>query len=164
MVPEGPVEVQVAQEGLRFLEKLNLLFFSTFILQGVLFFSLPNVLFEVSGNDLDCSCSLPLPDMSALSSSSATPGIVSCQSCIREALKNGIFQEYILNKGGGSGIPKLYVKFWWPLFLALKTRRFWPKVTFLILYLNDRARCIQSGKKYNVQCSVSSFLCGSLRL
>ena len=23
-------------------------------------------------------------------------------------------------RGGGVGIPKLYVKFWWPLFLALK--------------------------------------------
>ena len=53
--------------------------------------SFPNFLFEVSGNNLDCSCSLPFPDMSDLSSSSATPGIVSCQSCIREALKNGIF-------------------------------------------------------------------------
>ena len=26
--------------------------------------------------------------------------------------------------GGGSGIPKLYVKFQWPLFFALKTRLF----------------------------------------
>ena len=32
--------------------------------------------------------------------------------------------------GGGFGIPKLYVKFWWPMFLALKTRFFWPKVIF----------------------------------
>ena len=58
---------------------------------GCSLFSFPNFLFEVSGNNLDCSCSLPFPDMSDLSSSSATPGIVSCQSCIREALKNGIF-------------------------------------------------------------------------
>ena len=31
--------------------------------------------------------------------------------------RNDIFKEYFLNKGGGSGIPKLYVKFWWPIFL-----------------------------------------------
>ena len=91
MVPEGQVEAQVAREGLRCLEKLNLFFFLSLSFFRVLSFSFPNLLFEVSGNDLDCSCSLPLPDMSALSSSSATPGIVSCQSCIREALKNGIF-------------------------------------------------------------------------
>ena len=30
-------------------------------------------------------------------------------------------------EGGGFGIPKLYVKFWWPLFLALKTTLFWPR-------------------------------------
>ena len=53
---------------------------------------------------------------------------------VREALRKiGIFHEYFLNKGGGSGIPKLYVKFWWPLFLALKNLFFWPKVTFLSL-------------------------------
>ena len=45
--------------------------------------------------------------------------------------KNWYFQEYFLNTGGGgSRIPELYVKFWWPLFLALKTLLFWPKVTF----------------------------------
>ena len=33
----------------------------------------------------------------------------------------------------GLGIPKLYVKFWWPLFLVLKTRLFWPKVTRKVL-------------------------------
>ena len=37
------------------------------------------------------------------------------------------FNEYFLNKGGGFGSPKLYVKFWWPLFLALKTRLFFAK-------------------------------------
>ena len=31
--------------------------------------------------------------------------------------KNGIFKEYFLNKVG-LGIPKLYVKFWWPLIFA----------------------------------------------
>ena len=38
-----------------------------------------------------------------------------------EALKKIVFLgEYFLNKGeGGFGIPKLYVKFWWPLFLAI---------------------------------------------
>ena len=47
---------------------------------------------------------------------------------VREALRKiGIFYEYFLNKGGGSGIPKLYVKFWWPLFLAMK---------FTFLFLN----------------------------
>ena len=30
------------------------------------------------------------------------------------------FKKYFLNKEGGSSIPKLYVKFWWPLFLAIK--------------------------------------------
>ena len=33
--------------------------------------------------------------------------------------------------GGGRGTSKLYVKFWWPMFLALKTRLFWPKFTFV---------------------------------
>ena len=28
--------------------------------------------------------------------------------------------EHFLNKGGGVSIPKLYVKFWWLLFLAMK--------------------------------------------
>ena len=37
------------------------------------------------------------------------------------------FRNISLIGGGGSGIPKLYVKFWWPLFLALKPRFFWPK-------------------------------------
>ena len=40
----------------------------------------------------------------------------------------GIFPKWGV---GGSGSPKLYVKFWWPLFLALKTPILWPKVTFL---------------------------------
>ena len=45
-----------------------------------------------------------------------------------EALKkNGIFWEYFLHKGGGVSIPKLYVKFWWPFFLAME---------FTLLYLN----------------------------
>ena len=48
--------------------------------------------------------------------------------------KSGIFLEYFLNKGGeGSGVPKLYVKFWWPWFLAVKTRLCWPKLTFLFV-------------------------------
>ena len=34
---------------------------------------------------------------------------------------------YFLKKKGGAGIPKLYVKFWWPLFLAMK---------FTFLFLN----------------------------
>ena len=47
---------------------------------------------------------------------------------VREALKKvGIFKEYFLNKGGGFGNPKLFVKFWWPLFLALN---------FTFLFLN----------------------------
>ena len=41
------------------------------------------------------------------------------------------FKKYFLNKEGGSSIPKLYVKFWWPLFLAFKTQLFLTKVTFL---------------------------------
>ena len=41
-----------------------------------------------------------------------------------------VLQEYFLNKGGGGvvGIPKLYVKFWWPLFLVMK---------FTFLFLNE---------------------------
>ena len=35
-----------------------------------------------------------------------------------------------MKKGGGYGVPKLYVKFWWPLFLALK-------FTFLFLKLAE---------------------------
>ena len=30
------------------------------------------------------------------------------------------FREAFLNNGGGLGIPILYVKFWWPLFFAMK--------------------------------------------
>ena len=53
---------------------------------------------------------------------------------LREATKNGYFSGiFSKKKGGGSGIPKLNVKFWWPLFLALKRRLFWPKVAFLFL-------------------------------
>ena len=47
--------------------------------------------------------------------------------------KNGISLWIFPIQGGGSRIPKLYVKFWWLMFLALKTRLFWPKVTFLFL-------------------------------
>ena len=40
---------------------------------------------------------------------------------VREALKKICFLGIIPKKGGGGvGIPKLYVKFWWPLFLAMK--------------------------------------------
>ena len=47
--------------------------------------------------------------------------------------KTALFLKDDFPKGGGgrgSGITNLYVKFWWLLFLALKTRLFWPKVTF----------------------------------
>ena len=47
---------------------------------------------------------------------------------LREATKNGYFSGiFSKKKGGGSRIPKLNVKFWWPLFLALKTRLFLAK-------------------------------------
>ena len=46
---------------------------------------------------------------------------------IWEALK-----RFFSKKGGGSGIPDLYVKFWWPLFLALKTQLFLAKSDILI--------------------------------
>jgi len=39
---------------------------------------------QVSGNNLDCSCSLPFPDMSDLSSSSATPGIVAGRKLVEK--------------------------------------------------------------------------------
>ena len=42
-------------------------------------------------------------------------------------LSNIHVREYFLNKWEGSGIPKLYVKFRWPLFLAMK---------FTYLFLN----------------------------
>ena len=45
----------------------------------------------------------------------------------RETIKKFFFYEYFLNKGGWVGIPKLSVKFWWPLFLAVK---------FTFLFLN----------------------------
>ena len=37
----------------------------------------------------------------------------------------------------GAGRPGLltFMKFWWPLFLALKLDFFWPKVTFAFLYI-----------------------------
>ena len=47
---------------------------------------------------------------------------------IKEAVKKLFFKELFLNKGGGVGIPRLYVKFWWLLFLAIK-------ITFLFLNL-----------------------------
>ena len=47
--------------------------------------------------------------------------------------KNGISLWIFPIQGGGSRIPRLYAKFWWLMFLALKTRLFWPKVTFLFL-------------------------------
>ena len=34
---------------------------------------------------------------------------------------------------GVVGIPKLYVKIWWPLFLALKARLFFIKIHILFL-------------------------------
>ena len=41
----------------------------------------------------------------------------------RKALqKMAFFKNMGWGMGEGSGIPKLYVKFWWPLFLASKTR------------------------------------------
>ena len=47
---------------------------------------------------------------------------------LREAVKKiEFFWEYFLNQGGGVGILKLYVKFYWPLFLAIK---------FTFLFLN----------------------------
>ena len=47
----------------------------------------------------------------------------------------GIFPKYGVRGGWGVGgsIPKLFVKFPWQLFLALKTQLFWTKVTFLFL-------------------------------
>ena len=36
---------------------------------------------------------------------------------ISEGIKK-YFLRILPQKGGGVGIPKLYVKFWWPLFLA----------------------------------------------
>ena len=42
---------------------------------------------------------------------------------------------YFLNKGEGSGKNKLYVKFWWPLFLTLKTRLF---LTFQVVIWGPR--------------------------
>ena len=41
--------------------------------------------------------------------------------------KTSAFLGIIPKKGGGVGIPKLYVKFWWPLFLAMR---------FTFLFLN----------------------------
>ena len=49
-----------------------------------------------------------------------------CWSSLREAVKNFFFR----NKRGG-GIPKIYAKFWWPLF-------FWPKFTFSFLNVPRR--------------------------
>ena len=36
------------------------------------------------------------------------------------------------------GIPSLYVKYWWPLFFALKTQFLLPKVTFFFLNVPRR--------------------------
>ena len=36
----------------------------------------------------------------------------------------GLFPKY----GGGVSIPKLHVKFWWPLFLAMKFTFLFPNV------------------------------------
>ena len=64
-----------------------------------------------------------------------------------EGIKNG---KISFRRGGGvSGIPKLYVKFWWPLFLALK-------FTFLILDL-ARERGGHSGLNQGVRPSYYSY-------
>ena len=44
-----------------------------------------------------------------------------------------------MRKGGGSGVPKLFFKFWWSLFLALKTRLFLAKSDIWI------PKCIEGG-------------------
>ena len=40
--------------------------------------------------------------------------------CHKKALKNVLFIGIFPTKGGGFRTPKLYVKFWWSLFLAIK--------------------------------------------
>ena len=46
---------------------------------------------------------------------------------------NNLFRTYSLSFFSPK-IPKLYMKFWWPLFLAFKNPTFfWPKVTFEFL-------------------------------
>ena len=46
----------------------------------------------------------------------------------RETLKMVFFRNIFQLRGvGSSGSPKLYAKYWWPLFLALKTRPFLAK-------------------------------------
>ena len=52
----------------------------------------------------------------------------------------------LIRGGGVSGIPKLYVKFWQPLFLALKTRLFWPKVTFEFINIPIDAFVVKCAK------------------
>ena len=38
----------------------------------------------------------------------------------REALKKTVFLGIIPKQGGGVGIPKLYVKLWWPMQCELR--------------------------------------------
>ena len=58
----------------------------------------------------------------------------------RETAKKWVFFRKISLKRGGSGIPKLYVEFWWPLFLALKTRLFLAKIHIFSLNVPRRRR------------------------
>merc|ERR1712156_744843 len=61
---------------------------------------------QVSGNDLDWSCSLPLPDMSALSSSSATPGIVAGRKLVEKLVTHTLHSNRDL-KHGSNGLGQL---------------------------------------------------------
>ena len=51
-----------------------------------------------------------------------------CNKNCNKGRSKQFFLGNILNKGGGVGIAKLFVKFWWPFFLAMK-------FTFLFLYV-----------------------------
>ena len=68
----------------------------------------------------------------------------------RETAKKWVFFRKISLKRGGSGIPKLYVEFWWPLFLAMK---------FIFLFLNlAKINIFISKRAYGVDSTANSVL------
>ena len=61
---------------------------------------------------------------------------------IREAVQKLFFRNIFFIRGGGVSIPKLYMEFWWPLFLA-------KKFTFLFLNLVKTHMFIPKSKHFN---------------
>ena len=80
--------------------------------------------------------------------------------------KTALFLSGGFPKGGGGDIPKLYVKFWWPLFLAMKftSPGFEPgQRCDRTLALEGRVGCTQSELDSSTGSSRDCFVCHSLQ-